>query len=500
MIALFAAVVIASGKPPHVSINGTTLSSASVMQIGGRTFVTLRAAASALEADIAYDAHSKSATFTTVVRQVVLKAGERAVVVNGVRIPLDVAPAFVGGRLVVPLRALALGLGASVRSDPRAHSIVVTSGAAAESPPSQAGTRSSAPLQTLQGTVTRVDNAIGSATVYISVRDQSYRVVLPPQAAIQFRETRGNITGAGTIAQVRAGDTLIVSFDSNGGVNSVADIFTGYLGTIAAIAGSSMVLTSGRVVNANPTETVVSLDGRAATFSDLQASDSVTVRADPLTGDVRDVVAASRTPSTGQSASSAPNGGLFIESTSDNASQPLRAGQSLRVTASGSPGATATFDIGDMIVGVPMSETRSGHYEGAFDVGVGTNLVAAPVIVRFALGSGAAQALTPDAATIITTPPSVREVEPAAGASVNSPRPSLYVTFATVGDSGMIADGERLWVNGVDVTAATTRNASYISYLPSSDLGPGEIHVEVRATDTAGNPLAYSWSFEVAGS
>jgi hypothetical protein len=498
MIALVAALILAGAPAPRVAIDGTTLPTASVSQVSGRTFVALRAAAAALGADLAYDPRSKTATFTTVIRQVQMRVGDKSLVVNGVRTKLDVAPIFVGSRMLVPLRALALGFGATIHAISKAHRIVVTSGEGAATPPGQAAVRSSSSLQTLQGTVTKVDTTTGSASVYIDEHGQQYRVAIPAGMAIQFRETRGNMAGAGAIAQVRAGDTLIVSSDAAGGINSVADIFTSYLGTIAAIAGSSMVLTSGRVVNADPNDTIVSLDGRPATFADLQVSDAVTVRADPLTGEVRDVVAASTAASNGRSTVVPSNGAPSISSTQDNTAEPLRAGQSLHIVATGSPGAAASFDIGDMIVGVPMRETRAGHYEGSFDIGAGTNLVAAPVIVRFALAAGTAQALAPDPATIITTPPTVREVAPAPGAVVTSRRPSIYITFNTVGNRGMLADSERLLVNGVDVTAASTRNASYIYYLPNTDVEPGGIRVDLRASDTAGNPLAYSWSFELA--
>jgi Copper amine oxidase N-terminal domain len=498
MIALLAALILTGAPTPRVAIDGTSLSAASVSQVGGRTFVALRSAAAAFGADLSYDPRSKTATFTTVVRQVQMRVGDKSLVVNGVRSALDVAPIFAGNRMLVPLRALALGFGATIHANARAHEIVVTSGEGAATPPGQAPARSSSSLQTLQGTVTKVDTTTGSADVYIDARGQQYRVAIPAGTVIQFRETRGNMAGAGTIAQVRAGDTLIVSSDAAGSINSVADIFTSYLGTIAAIAGSSMVLTSGRVVNADPNDTVVSLDGRPATFADLQISDAVTVRADPLTGEVRDVVAASTAASNGRSRVAASNGAPSISSTQDNTAEPLRTGQTLHIVATGSPGAAASFDIGDMIVGVPMREIRSGRYEGSFDIDVGTNLVAAPVIVRFALAAGTAQALAPDSATIITTPPTVRDVAPAPGAVVTSRRPSIYITFNTVGNRGMLAESERLLVNGVDVTAAATRNASYIYYLPNSDVETGDIHVELRASDTAGNPLAYSWSFESA--
>lgn len=500
MIALLAAALLLNAKPPHVVVDGTALPASAVAEIGGRTFVALRAAADALNADVEYDSRAKTATFTTVVRQVVLKAGDKSIVVNGVRSRLDVAPAFVQNRLLVPLRALAVGLGASVHADAKKHSVAITSQAEDASQAAASSTRGAAPVQTLQGTVTQVESANGAMAVDISVRGQPYRVALPSDAVIQFRETRGNISGAGKIVQVRAGDTLIVSYDASGRVDSVADIFTGYLGTIAAISGSSMVLASGRVVNADGTATTVSRDGRPVAFGDLQASDSVAIRADPMTGEVRDIVAASNVSSQGRSAGSASTGSLTISNTEDNAASPFRAGQTLRVTAFGSAGAAATFDIGDMIVGVPMNESRPGRYEGSFDVGVGTNLVAAPVVVRLVQGASSVQAVTPDTATIITTPPSVREVAPSPGALVNSRRPSVYVTFYTLGDRGMLAESERLMVNGVDVTAISTRNSSYIYYMPPSDLDPGSVRIQVQATDTAGNALSYAWSFELAGS
>src|SRR5450755_4208500 len=151
MIALVAALILTGAPTPRVAIDGTSLSAASVSQVGGRTFVALRAAAAAFGADLSYDPRSKTATFTTVVRQVQMRVGDKSLVVNGVRSALDVAPIFAGNRMLVPLRALALGFGATIHANARAHEIVVTSGEGAATPPGQAAARSSSSLQTLQG-------------------------------------------------------------------------------------------------------------------------------------------------------------------------------------------------------------------------------------------------------------------------------------------------------------------------------------------------------------
>jgi hypothetical protein len=191
------------------------------------------------------------------------------------------------------------------------------------------------------------------------------------------------------------------------------------------------------------------------------------------------------------------SGDLRIDTVSDNADQALRAGQILRVDATGTGGADVAFDIGDLVGGILMPETQAGHYEGTFDIQVGTNFINAPIVVRASKGSSRAQAVASDPLTIITTPPSIKEVAPASGAAVNNPRPSLFATFATLGDRGMQADSLRLWVDGVDVSAAAIRTPGFISYLPQEDLNAGIVSVKIRGVDTAGNPLEYKWSFVI---
>ncbi|HEY5094570.1 MAG TPA: copper amine oxidase N-terminal domain-containing protein [Candidatus Eremiobacteraceae bacterium] len=499
MIALVLAALI-GGPATVVFVDGTKLPASSVVTVKDKTYVSLRSAAGALNADVAFDGHAKTVTFTTVVRQVVMRIGEPSALVNGQRVALNAAPLLMQGRVMLPLRSLAAGLGASVAFDGPAHRVLITSANSSVVPSGAASSTQVALSRTLQGTVNRVDLTGSSPAVYIGVDQQEYRIAVPPGVKIQFRETRGNITGNGSISQVRPGDTLIAVLDGAGALASIADIFTGYTGTVASVAGWSMVLTNGRVVNGDKAATAVSLDGQTATLGDLKAADMVTVRADPKTGKVRDVVALSPA-APGSTATAAPQpDALRIDSVSDNADQALRAGQVLDVVANGSRGADVSFDIGDLVGGVQMPETQPGRYEGSFDVQVGTNFINAPIIVRAAKGTVRAQAVAADPLTIITTPPSVREAAPASGASVNNRRPSLFATFATLGDLGMQVDSLRLWVDGIDVSAAAIRTSDFISYLPQDDLGTGPVSVRLRGIDTAGNALEYKWSFIISGS
>ncbi|HKW45384.1 MAG TPA: copper amine oxidase N-terminal domain-containing protein [Candidatus Eremiobacteraceae bacterium] len=488
-----------SAQAPRVVVDGSVLSASAVVTIKEKTFVSLRTAAAALNADVAFDGKAKTVTLTTVVRQVIMRIGDPIALLNGQRVVLNAPAQLVSGRVMLPLRSLAVCLGARVTFDRRAHRVEIAS--VDNSAPSGGGTSSqTTQSQTLQGTVTRVDISISNPAVYIGADRQEYRIAVPPSMKIQFRETRGTIAGTGSIAQVRPGDTLIAVQDRSGALVSIADIFTGYTGTVASVAGWSMVLTNGRVVDGDKSATAVSRDGQSAALGDLQAGDMVTVRADPKSGKVRDVVALSPA-APGSTATVAPQpDALRIDTVTDNADRALRAGQVLRVAASGSRGANVLFDIGDLVDGISMPEVQPGRYEGTFDVQVGTNLINAPIVVRAVKGSVRAQAVAADPLTIITTPPSVREVAPAAGASVNNRRPSLFATFATLGDRGMQADSLRLWIDGIDVSSAAVRTPEYISYLPQDDLGDGIISVRLAGVDTAGNPLEFKWSFVISGS
>ncbi len=499
MIALAIALLVAVPSPT-VLVDGTTLPQSAVVTVKEKTYVALRAAASALNADVTFDGRAKTITFTTVVRQLIMRVGDPIATVNGQRVALGAAPLNVRGRVVVPLRALALGLGGNVAFDGASHRVTITS---AETSPASTGGQAavqSAQSHTLQGTVSRVDLSAGASAIYVDTAQQEFRIAVTPDTKIQYRETRGNIAGTGSVAQVRPGDTLIAVLDGSGTLISMADIFTGYTGTAASVNGFSMVLTNGRVVDGAKDSTAVSLDGQSSSFSDLRAGDMVTVRADPKTGKVRDVVALS--PSNpGSAATAAPQvGDLRIDGVTDNADRAFRAGQELRVGATGSRGAVVSFDIGDLVGGIPMAETQPGRYEGTYDVQVGTNFINAPIVVRAARGSLQTQAVAGDPLTIITTPPSISEAAPAAGAVVNNQRPSLYVTFATLGGRGMNAGSLQLWVDGVDVSAAATRTPEFISYLPQTDLQPGTVWIRLRGFDTAGNPLEYKWSFVISNS
>jgi hypothetical protein len=486
-----------------VVVNGAKLAPDAVVQVAGSTYVALRPVGEALGADVRYDAKGGQVTVTTVLRQIVFHIGDEHIVVNGAAKTIEAPARQIDGRVMLPLRGLSDALGATLTMDPRTHDIVLVmkDGGSVSGAPTPPPMRSA---NTLEGTVLSVSAEADVPSVDIDVKGLSYTVTVPAHTKVQFRDTHGTVASDGALSQVKPGDTLIATLDPDGRVLGIADVFSGTSGTIASVAGQNMVLTNGRVIATDEHGTNVTLDGRTATMADLRAGNIVTVRSDPKTGKVREVVAftpgyqpqtsvATAGPSSGPAAQT-----VGISSVTDNAAHPFHVGQSVNVAADGTAGGTASFDLSNVILDTPMREVRPGHYEGSYVVQIGTNLVDAPILVTLVKNGLTAHAVGTQPLNIITEPPQVKETAPASGARVNALRPSIYVTFSTLGGKGMNADSLQLVVDGKDVTAQSTRTGAFISYFPAADLHEGPITVQVKGTDIAGNALDYSWSFVIA--
>jgi hypothetical protein len=493
--------LLIGAAPTPVVVDGRPLPESALATVNDKSYVALRPVGEALGAQVSFDGKLRQATVTTEFREVVLVIGKAVALVNGESRPIDAPPLVIGGRVMIPLRAIAQALGASVTYDATTHSVMVSTAGANNAPHTGPRPPRVPSTNTLEGTVTDVRAAMVPPSVAVDVDHLNYTITVPEGTKIQFRDTHGGSTGAGPLSQVKPGDTLIATLDAAGHLISIADIFAGFSGKIASVSGQNMVLTNGRVVESDKTQTSVLLDGRTATFAQLKAGDFVTVRADPRTGKVRDVVAltpgglatsATATPTTAGTVAD-----VKIADVTDDAIHPFRVGQTLHVKMDGTPGGTAMFDLSNLVVDNPMTETRPGHYEGSYLVEVGTNLVDAPIIVRLQKNGLTAQAEGPDPLAIITTPPSVKDAKPDSGTQVNNPRPNIYVTFSSIGDRGVDAQTLKLVVNGKDVSGQATRTSAFISYLPSEDFAGGSVTVVVSGADTAGNPLYYKWSFTV---
>lgn len=91
----------------------------------GRTLIPLRALAEALDATVEWDDATRTVTFTRNGNTVQLQIGSNVVLFNGQELSLDVPAAIVSGRTVVPLRAVSELLEAQVDYDPETGNVIV---------------------------------------------------------------------------------------------------------------------------------------------------------------------------------------------------------------------------------------------------------------------------------------------------------------------------------------------------------------------------------------
>jgi len=92
----------------------------------GRTLVPFRAIAAALQADVSFDAATRTVTVVRGGTTVELTLGDDTAYVNGAAVKLDVAAEAVKGRTVIPLRFLGEAFGADVQFDAETQSVIIT--------------------------------------------------------------------------------------------------------------------------------------------------------------------------------------------------------------------------------------------------------------------------------------------------------------------------------------------------------------------------------------
>src|SRR5205807_4421333 len=123
----FGALMIALlGASTPVVVDGRALRASDLATVNDKAYVALRPVGDALGAQVSYDSQLRQATVTTEFREVILVIGKPVAFVNGESKPIDAAPLLIQGRVMIPLRAIAQSLGASVRYDAGTHAVMVS--------------------------------------------------------------------------------------------------------------------------------------------------------------------------------------------------------------------------------------------------------------------------------------------------------------------------------------------------------------------------------------
>lgn len=460
--------------------------------IGGRVLVPLRGVFEQLGAFVDWDRATNTVTAVRAGTQIQLRIGSRQAVVNGAPVFLDTPPMVVRGRTLVPLRFISEALGARVDWDPGARTVFISSGQVAQPPstprpPVQPTPTPSASV--IEGIVFRVDTQTTPQRIFVQRENQIHTFIITPDTAITRVDVATGAGGAVSIDQVRPGDFVQVTGDTQGRAILVRVQVREVAGRLEVLAGRAVVLADGRTFTLADSARFT-IDGRIVAREQIRSGMDVTLRLNPQTNEVVEVAAR------GVAQPPSQPGSVQITSFMHNAARPLRTSETLTVTLRGTPGGTATFDIFGVASGIAMREVSTGVYQGTYTVRQGDNVASAAIFAHLRVGgteSIPVQAGTP--VTIDTLPPVIRQRIPEPNSTISNVRPNIVVTFEDLG-AGIDPAGTRLAVNGQNVTSRATITETVVAYNPPEPLS-GQVNVQVLLRDRAGNQTESSWTFSI---
>lgn len=480
---LFATAVSAPPRPIGIVINGNPLSIDPPPRFERNLlYVPVRRTMDAL--GLPFQRSGDRITTQVGAKNVTLTIGSRVARVDTGEVQLEGPLIEVKDVLYVPLRFFTDVLGAQARYDRRSNSVVIVAQLVGRS------TNGLVPFSggfARFGTVVAVDVLSDPPTLTLGYNGGIKTVHVGPNATIDMEDVNVDVTTPGELGDVRPGDFARIEMSKDGRVEHVVDEYGSRNGRIVAIAGGQFVLGDGQVIAAGRTAEI-SLNGKAASFTDLRPGDEVNVRYNVETNEVREVLA-SRSVVTGAQR-------VQITSIETDPQRPLRAGDEIHVSLRGTPGAAATFDIGSDVTNQTMREQSPGVYDGSYVIPHGANFADVALIGRLEAGDAVAQAAAPATVSASGTPPGISDFAPDAGATINTNRPAVYASFAAAAVPVNPASS-LLWINGRDVTSECVRTPQFIQYLPSYAYPNGLVRVTVRVADEAGNTTTKSWTFTI---
>ncbi len=478
-----------------IVVNGEPLQSDDPPQVvGGRLLVPLREVFAALGIVLTRAGDRITARLPT--GQVTLGVGSSRAIVDGRPVMLGAPVIDIGAATYAPLEVLVVAFGAQATYDQRGARVEIVS--------AYIGRNSSAEQQRagggsdVQGVVSAIDADSSPPGITVVRGGTSRTIAITSDAKFWIEDVTIHSQLRGAFGDLRVGDAVHAILAKDGRVVSIFDFYRSNSGTLSAVSPSALVLASGRVITPGA-NTSISLNSATAKLADLRVGDYVTVRSNPESGELREIVASR--PLALETATAPPAGSVppvAISGVTISATRPLRAGDVLDVSLHGTPGGRAAFDIGDYLTGIGMRETEPGTYVGHYTIPERFDVTQVPVYGELSLGAASApRAQAADTLSAATTPPAIGEVAPPPGQTVNNAQPSIFATYAAPTSIGINVSSVSLVVNGHDVTSSSTRDAGFVTYSPGLELANGPVTVLVRVSDSAGNTASKTWTFTI---
>lgn len=473
-----------------IAINGEDIAADPAPRIvNGRLLVPIVRIYGALGISVARDGNDIVAAAPA--KNITLHIGSDQATIDNAVIRMDGPATEIDGATYVPLRFVADSLGAQVSYDSKAARVDVISSLVGRTP--SLTQNSSGGRTQIVGTVTAVDLNSAPQSMTVSRSGSIRTIAINSDAKIALQDTIAKTNTAATLGDIHSGDAVSVYLTKDGKVDQVIDRFASRSGTIAAVTPSAIVLRDGHVVTPDRS-TTITLNGAPANIGDALVGDLLTVRANPDTGEKRQILISRA----GATVAPPAAGAVTITAFNVNASGALRAGAGFDVTLTGSPGGKASFDIGSYVEAVSMREDRPGVYTAHYTIPRDVNFGQVAIYGHLDVNGTAAPRV--QAATLIavsTTPPTITDFAPPAGQTVNNPTPSIFATYASPTNIGINQSTVTINVNGLDVTASAYRTGSFITYSPTVPLGDGAVSVRVAVSDAAGNRTERAWTFTI---
>ena len=497
-----------------VVVNGQTLPSyPPAITVAGRTLLPMRMVFEALGAQVYWDNTTQTAIGTRGSVTVRMTINSQTAYINDRASTLDVPAQLVNGSTYVPLRFPAEAFGAEVAWNESSQTAMITLGQAPGPLPPPAPLPLPTPLPPLPplpeplplpppaptpqpGTITGVISGSDAGRVVLSVNDslQIYPVLNNTIILRQGQQVPATALQPGDLAEVQ--------YDAQGNATIVRATYDVIEGRVAARVPNQILLEGRSDVFGVEPQAGVSIFGtnQAAQWSDINNGDTVVLRVTPGSNRVWSIGirrSAQLPPPLPPPVETRP----MIQRFYSDATGPLRAGQTLRVTLEGTPGGNASFTVGNVRRGLSLRETgnRRGRYQLDWVIPGDLNVLGVPLIGHLTVnGVEADPAQSIETVTLDTIPPVVTVYGPDRDRQTTLGQPSLSVRLSDEYGSGVDFPHSvfALVSRGNNLQVARHRQGQIVTLdfgrLP---LGLGTLVVD--AYDLAGNLTHAEWPFTV---
>jgi len=396
------------------------------VMLGASVLVPLRGVFERLGAQVEWEAATRTITATRYDTQIVLRLGSSYATVNGEGRTLQAPAASIGGRTMVPLRFVSEALDANVQWQANSRTVVITSGLANQPPPVNQNSTTTIPSATLPriDSVTHSANAAlrPGDTLTVTLRGEpgdqatfdlfgvaqnvAMREVYQGtyEGSVQIPTTAPNANSLAVLGRLTRGDKQNLMGASSGvsvlaQAAAIARVMPGENSTVKSNRPNILVvfnLTGG--IRILPESLRLLVNGQDVTSQASVSEDVVSYAPQNNLSNGSNTVYISLRDIAGNTIQKQWNfnvqPGGTIQSVTHNAYRPLVAGETLTVTMIGDPNGTAVFDIGSYRTGIAMNQISSGNYRGSYLVQSGDNITNAYIVGRLTLSGQSAVALS----------------------------------------------------------------------------------------------------------